>query len=308
MRALGERCAVGVENPDLRDWVRLLAPPQVKVASAAARAWVGGVGECGGEEAVGPLFGVAAGVGEDEVDFGVADLEPGEVVGEPVAVDVLQLVEGRVSGLDDEGGERELGESLQLEADRSVGERGREVVEALALDRGEDRPVWAADRVVAGGNGCPDRFYRLLSEAVGVALTSVDGDRDRLGEGASAGDPAAGVGGTGGLLRLPEDRLAPLDLRQDELGAGTPGTVENEVDRRPAPAAEQDRRLLDDLGILWPCLLEAVTVDARGRRPQLARLQDQAALERQPQQIGQLAVFLRVTPHDESGRSTLTAH
>src|SRR6266540_31850 len=295
MRALGERCAVGVENPDLRDWVRLLAPPQVKVASAAARAWVGGVGECGGEEAVGPLF-------------GVADLEPGELVGEPVAVDVLQLVEGRVSGLDDEGGERELGESLQLEADRSVGERGREVVEALALDRGEDRPVWAADRVVAGGNGCPDRFYRLLSEAVGVALAGIDGDRDRLGEGASAGDPAARVGGAGGLLGLPEDRLVPLHLREDELGAGKPGTVEHEVDRGPAPSAEPNRRLLDDPGVLRPWLLEAVTVDARGRRPQLARLQHQPALERQPQQIGQLAVFLRVTRHNENGRSTLTAH
>jgi hypothetical protein len=94
------------------------APPEVKVVSAAVRAWVGGVGECGGEEAVGPLFGVAAGVGEDEVDFGVADLEPCELVGEPVAVDVLQLVEGRVSGLDDKGGERKLGESLQLEAER----------------------------------------------------------------------------------------------------------------------------------------------------------------------------------------------
>ncbi len=129
-----------------------------------------------------------------------------------------------------------------------------------------------------------------------------------LGEGASAGDPAAGVGGTGGLLRLPEDRLAPLDLREDELGAGTPGTVEHQVDCRPAPTAEQHRRLLDDLGLLRPRLLEAVTVDTRGRRPQLARLQHQPSVERQPQQIGQLAVFLRVTPDDENGRSTLTAH
>src|SRR6266545_6962118 len=266
MRALGERCAVGVENPDLRDWVRLLAPPQVKVASAAARAWVGGVGECGGEEAVGPLFGVAAGVGEDEVDFGVADLEPGELVGEPVAVDVLQLVEGRVSGLDDEGGERELGESLQLEADRSVGERGREVVEALALDRGEDRPVWAADRVVAGGNGCPDRFYRLLSEAVGVALAGIDGDRDRLGEGASAGDPAARVGGAGGLLGLPEDRLAPLDLREDELGAGTlgggraRGRSPPRADGRAAPASARRSRP--------PAAMAARSGDSRRARSQ----------------------------------------
>jgi hypothetical protein len=38
------------------------------------------------------------------------------------------------------------------------------------------------------------------------------------------------VGGTGDLLGLPEDRLASLDLREDELGAGLSGTVENEVD------------------------------------------------------------------------------
>jgi hypothetical protein len=55
-----------------------------------------------GEKAVGPVFGVAAGVGEDEVDFGVADLEAGELVGEPVAVDVFELEEGRLSGFDDD--------------------------------------------------------------------------------------------------------------------------------------------------------------------------------------------------------------
>jgi hypothetical protein len=49
-----------------------------------------------------------------------ADLEPGELVGEPVAVDVFELVEGRVSGLDNDGGKRKLGQSLQLEGERSV--------------------------------------------------------------------------------------------------------------------------------------------------------------------------------------------
>src|SRR6266566_1569976 len=115
--------------------VRLLAPLEVKVVSAAVRAWVGGVGECGGEEAVGPVFGVAAGVGEDEVNFGVADLEPGELVGEPVAVDMFELEQGRVSRLHDNGGERELGQSLHLEGECAVGDRGGEVVEALPLDR-----------------------------------------------------------------------------------------------------------------------------------------------------------------------------
>src|SRR5712691_3115402 len=70
----------------LRNRVNAPHTLEVKVASVAVRAWVGGVGECGGEEAVGPVFGVVAGVGEDEVDFRVADLEPGELVGEPVAV------------------------------------------------------------------------------------------------------------------------------------------------------------------------------------------------------------------------------
>ena len=58
---------------------------------------------------MGPVFGEAAGVGEHEVDFGVSDLEPGELVGEPVAVDVFQLEQCRISRLDDNGGEREFG-------------------------------------------------------------------------------------------------------------------------------------------------------------------------------------------------------
>jgi hypothetical protein len=54
------------------------------------------------------------------VDFGVADLEPGELVCEPAAVDVLEFEERRVSGFDDDGGERELCEALQLEGEASV--------------------------------------------------------------------------------------------------------------------------------------------------------------------------------------------
>src|SRR5438876_8407957 len=74
--------------------------------------WPGsaGVGERGAEEAVCPVLGVAAGVGEDELNFGVAHLESGELVGEPAAIDVLELVERGVSGLDHNGGVRELGE------------------------------------------------------------------------------------------------------------------------------------------------------------------------------------------------------
>jgi hypothetical protein len=109
---------------------------------------------------------------------------------------------------------------------------------------------------------------------------------------------------------LPEDRLASLHLRENDLGTGTPRSVKDEVDRRSAPTAEQDRLLLDDLGILRPCFLEAVAVDARGRRPRLPRLQHQPALERQPHQVRQLAVCLRIARHDEGGRVArdATAH
>jgi hypothetical protein len=53
-----------------------------------------------------PFLGEAAGVGKDDVDFGVAHL--------------LQLVQRRVPGLDHDGGKREFGESLHLEGERSV--------------------------------------------------------------------------------------------------------------------------------------------------------------------------------------------
>jgi len=41
---------------------------------------------------------MAACVGEDDRDAGVADLEAGELVGEPVAVDVLELEQRAVPG------------------------------------------------------------------------------------------------------------------------------------------------------------------------------------------------------------------
>ena len=63
----------------------------------------------------GPVFGVAAGVGEDEGDLRVANLQAGELVCEPIAVDLLELEQGRVSRFDDNCGEWEVGQALQLE-------------------------------------------------------------------------------------------------------------------------------------------------------------------------------------------------
>jgi hypothetical protein len=103
---------------------------------------------------------------------------------------------------------------------------------------------------------------------------------------------------------LPEDRLASLHLRKDELGTGKTGPVEHEIDRRSPPATDKDGRLLDDLSLGWPGLLEAVAVDARGNRPQLVRLQDDPVIEREPEQVGQLAVRVRV-PGDEEGTAAV---
>src|SRR5439155_18398851 len=91
----------------------------------------------------------------------------------------------------------------------------------------------------------------------------------------------------------------PLHLGEDKLRACEPGTIEDEVDRRPAAPAEKHRRLLDDLRILRPSLFETVAVDARGRRPWLARLQHQPAFKWQPHEVRQLAIRLRVAGHHE---------
>jgi len=148
----------------------------------------------------------------------------------------------------------------------------------------------------------------LLGEAVGVALARIDRDRRRFGKNASARDAAAGVRRSRGLLRLPEDRFPSFDLGEDELRARLPRPVEDEIDRRPTSAADEHWRLVDDLYVFWPGLFEAVAVDARGRRPRRPRLQHHAVLERQPNEVGQTAVFLRVPRNDKQAGRELTTH
>jgi hypothetical protein len=67
----------------------------------------------------------------------------------------------------------------------------------------------------------------------------------------------------------------------------------------PRRATEQDRRLLDELGLFGPTFLESVAVDPRGHRPRLARLQHDPVFEREPQQVGQLAVCVWVASDEE---------
>jgi hypothetical protein len=59
---------------------------------------------------------------------------------------VFQLVERRVPGFDDDDGQTELGEALQLEGERSVGERGGEVFQAFRSTAASTLPsvVWTA--------------------------------------------------------------------------------------------------------------------------------------------------------------------
>jgi hypothetical protein len=52
-----------------------------------------GVGERGREVPIGPVLGVAAGIGEDELHLVIARLQSGELIGGPAAVDVVELVE-----------------------------------------------------------------------------------------------------------------------------------------------------------------------------------------------------------------------
>ena len=72
----------------------------------------------------------------------------------------------------------EFGEPLHLEDERSVGERGGEILQAFALDRGEHGPVVCIHGVVARLNGRSDRPRSLLGEAVWV-LRGVDAHSPR---------------------------------------------------------------------------------------------------------------------------------
>ncbi len=64
---------------------------------------------------MGLVFGEAAGVGEDEGFRGSAP-RAGRAGRQAVPVDVLQRVQGRISGCDDDGGEGELGKSCSWKA------------------------------------------------------------------------------------------------------------------------------------------------------------------------------------------------
>jgi hypothetical protein len=110
-------------------------------------------------------------------------LEAGELVGEPVSVDVLHLEQCGVAAPDDDGGERELRQSLQLEGERPVGKSRGEIVEALALTAArtaEDLMRTYGLTAEQAGDGSPDLVW-LLKEGKGDAYPYSTGDRLPVG-------------------------------------------------------------------------------------------------------------------------------
>src|SRR6266542_3315022 len=123
-------------------------------SSAVSRA-AASVGERRREEPAGPVLGEGTSVGEDYLDLGVADLQTREQVGDEGARNAFELVQRRVPAFDDYSRKVEFGEALDLEGEGAVGQSGGEVLQALALDRGEQRTLLGPDRVVTGGERDP---------------------------------------------------------------------------------------------------------------------------------------------------------
>src|SRR6266540_4237790 len=118
----------------------------------------------------------------------------------------------------------------------AVGQAGGEVLQALALDRGEQRTLVGPDRVVTGGERDPLGRDVPPREAVRVALPGIDEDSEAFGQGSATGHPCTRVRRARRLLRLPEDRRATPDLGEDELRAEQARPVKDQVDRRPPVA------------------------------------------------------------------------
>jgi hypothetical protein len=85
---------------------------------------------------------------------------------------VLELIERRVAALHHNGGERELGESLHLEGERSVREHGGEVLQALALDGGEHGPVGCLD--LSGTQTHPSCCLGVFVDQSAESVAAVD--------------------------------------------------------------------------------------------------------------------------------------
>jgi hypothetical protein len=163
---------------------------------------------------------------------------------------------------------RQVGQQV---AQLARGQRGDQVGEALALDRGDHAAV-DLDGVVAGGSErravvaccCVERQAYRSCESTRISSTRPGGP--------SGGQRDGGAGLLAGASGLPEDDLAPAGAGEHELGAVLARSVEDEVDRAAAPHARPHRHPLDDVEVVGP-LVGAVAVDLARARPGVARLQ-----------------------------------
>ena len=115
--------------------------------------------------------------------------------------------------------------------------------------------------------------------------------------GTSAGDAGTGIGESRCLQRLPPDRGSPAQGREDELGSSELRTIQNQIDCGPTPSAERNLSLVHHLGALIPSGGILKAEHCRRPRPALPSLEHKSALDRQPGEIGQTALGVRV-PRD----------
>jgi hypothetical protein len=72
------------------------------------------------------------------------------------------------------------------------------------------------------------------------------------------------------------------------------GTVQHQIDGCASTMADQDPRLVDQACALIPRRALVGAVDPRGAGPRLARLQHDAAIDRQPDEVRQAALGVGV--------------
>lgn len=222
----------------------------------------------GGEEAVGPLLGQGAVVGEHDGDHGPADLALDDEVGDQGRADVVELEDGRVPLLDD----------------------------------GDDLVVHQ-DCVIADGERLPGGGGLLMGELPRVALASVDDDLELL-EARGAGRGSTMLGRAALAMRAdcqkiisrPRARVMTNWLRASRVRLATMSIA---APRRASARHGRQRHLVDDLGVLGPGCVVAVAVDLRDARPRLAGAQDDPRAEGDEDEIGQARGLVWVAGDEE---------
>ena len=185
--------------------------------------------------------------------------------------------------------------AIPVLSDAVLAGENRDYVAALAwLNAAEAGRVLGAD-VAAAATGeliADEGLARLLARALAEHNDAA---------GSSARDASTGSRAGDHLARLPEDALpAGGQGREHELGAVLAGPLEDQVDRHPSPATEGNGHLLNDLRLRWPTFLHPSAEDSTRPGPGVADLEDQPAVDRQPDEIRQARVRIRVARDEKA--------